>query len=315
MKLLKVALMTFVFTSLAIVSNGQQTCIEACYKECEKEEDKCIEKAYAKWNECYNKCREKYPHWSDNGYYGDACYEVCDEELEQAIAECIFYGDNCLDVCDQIDEDCLCDKCPDGFTYNSSSDKCELVISSPYEIVIINDQIYVQSDCSDPDGCCPEGWESAWDQFCTERILTDECRDRIREIEDEAAADEAQGDPIDWNYINQLIQEILDDPDCYIIREIEDCEPEFCTKRTLKDECKDEIRQIEDEAAADEAQGDPIDWNYINQLIEDILNDPDCYIIERDENCDICVLPSLVNRNLDDIEISGNKISLKPYCQ
>ncbi|MEM9548206.1 MAG: hypothetical protein AAGA77_19650 [Bacteroidota bacterium] len=314
LKSLKVTMMAVVLTSIASISIGQQTCIEVCLKDCEKEERKCIEKAMQKWNECYFKCREKYPHWSDNGYYGDACYEVCDEEFEEALSECIFYGDLCIDVCEQLDEDCLCDDCPDGFNYNTSSDKCEITVTDPYEIVIIDDKIYLQSDCSDPAGCCPDGWESAWDQFCTKSTLKDECQDRIDEINDEAASDAAQGDPIDWNYINSLIDDILNDPDCYITEEIEDCDPPFCTKMILKAECKDRIADIEDEAAADEAQGDPIDWNYINGLIDDILNDPDCYDIEKDEDCDICLLPALIKKNIEDVDISGNKISIKPSC-
>jgi len=253
LKSLTSVILIVAISSSVNLSFGQVSCIDDCLKECSKEEDKCIEKAQLKWSECYYKCNLKYPFWGDHGYYGDVCKEVCDEEFEEALADCIFYGDLCIDVCDEIDEDCLCNNCKEGFTYEASSDKCVLTIPNGYEIFIDDDRLYIEKDCNDPiNGCCPAGWETAWDQLCTS------------------------------------VQ--------------------------LKEECRDEIRDIENEAGSDEAQGDPIDWTYINGLIDDILNDPDCYDVERNENCDYCFLPSLENTSVSNLEIDGNKVKIKPYC-
>jgi len=102
--------------------------------------------------------------------------------------------------------------------------------------------------------CCPDGFETAWDQLCTRLVMTEECRD------------------------------LIDD--------------------------------IEFEAALDEAQGDPVDWDNIRNQIEDIENDPDCYDTVLDDTCDYCFSSDLESINsTQNVHINGNTITVDPYCQ
>ncbi|MDF1696300.1 MAG: hypothetical protein P1U56_10725 [Saprospiraceae bacterium] len=215
-------------------------CVEECLKECRKEERKCIEKAQEKWRDCYRKCDDKYPFWGDHGYYGDWCKYACDEDFEQAVSECIFYGDLCIDVCDDEEPN----QCRSGFTYDEATGNCVLTIPDGFDFVNLGGNIFVQKNCDQPQNdCCPDGFELAIEQLCSTTTFDPACQDLIDEIEEEAALDDALGDPVDWNRVEQDIEDIRNDPDCYITIIDPDCN--FCTSSLISSISGDEIVSID----------------------------------------------------------------------
>lgn len=211
--------LTFCQTVLA-----QESCQEVCFDECLMTENACLNGAWNAYNACSNRCYITYPPWADHGYYGDACDESCNMTLDQAIGSCIFYGDACLDACELIDEDCVCDECPTGFQYNATMDQCVFAVPQGYTLTVENNRIYVNRDCSIPStDCCPPGFDVAWEQLCMTTTLSEECQDWIDEFLTEAAADEAQGDPIDWDWVNAYVEEIENDPDCQVTAPASTC--------------------------------------------------------------------------------------------
>ena len=218
--------MLTLFFSINMLS--AQDCIEKCIEDCYKEERKCFEN----WNkirkQCYKACDKLYPPWSDHGYYGDYCKESCDTRYEFNIGYCITDADRCIDACDDLEPGCI-----EGFTYEESSDKCIYSVPDGYDITVIDNRIYVFRNCDLPGpDCCPAGYQLAIEQACTSTGFRDECRDLIREIETEAALDEAQGDLVDWDDINRQIEEIYADPDCY--EEIVDPDCNVCFTEILE---------------------------------------------------------------------------------
>lgn len=208
-------------------SLSAQKCIEKCIEECYKDERKCIENLNKIRKDCYKACEKAYPHDSDHGYYGDICKDGCDMRYEFNVGYCIIDADRCIDDCDRLGLECL-----NGFTFEPSSNKCVYTLPDGYTAAIIEGGIYILCDVPGPD-CCPAGFDLAIDQFCTSSEFSDECSNRIRLIEINAALDEAQGNTVDWNAIADQIADIRADPNCY--EDVVDPNCNICFPRILEE--------------------------------------------------------------------------------
>lgn len=233
---MKIIIAVYVILTAITTSFSQPLCIVDCEAGCRKSLEKKISELEVKYRQCSSKCYTTYGPaytigtfpdsndlsgvYSGNDYYFDFCEEQCNVDYQEAVEAALASFDFCKDLCEIQYEDnleCECE-CPDGFSYNSTTGDCEYEMPEGFRAFEVGESIVIRRrSISSSSFDCPPFWSTnPVIEGCEYRTMTEECVDIISEAENEAALDIAMGNPVDLNALQDWINSMENDPDCYV---------------------------------------------------------------------------------------------------